>query len=248
MKLKSSFVLAVLLFSSTLQAQYFSPDEYLQDYSREFSTNLLVHQRSIGFGITMGKILDERRTRLMEIEILNMRHPKEIRVQNASIQGAGLFTPGKLNMLYLLRGGMGMRYKLHDKRIKNSLEVNLNLSGGPVFGFVKPIYLEILRITPDNPEGSLTIERYDPAIHSNESEIVGTASMFRGFNDMQLRMGLWGKASISLDWGDYADEIKSLELGVALDAFGSKIPILAYAENLSMFPTCFVAMHFGSRW
>lgn len=243
-----AFFTAILWGSCGAFGQYYSPDEFLQDYSREFSTNIMVYQKSIGFGFTSGKLLDKNRTRLLSFDIINMRHPKEIRVTNANVQSSGVYTPGKLNMLYLVRGGMGMRYKLSDKRVRNSVEVSVNLSGGPVLGFLKPVYLEILRFSPDNPEGNFTVERYDPAIHSNPNEIVGSASMFRGFGEMQVKPGIWGKASLMLDWSDYADEIKALEMGVAMDAFLQKMPILAFADNLSVFPMCFVAFHFGSRW
>jgi hypothetical protein len=49
------------------------------------------------------------------------------------------------------------------------------------------------------------------------------------------------------DYGRYNETVSALEIGMSLEAYGSKIPILLYQKERQLFFQGYVAIVFGKR-
>lgn len=214
----------------------------------EFSGGFFWHARGMGMSIKSGKKVKEGTWRMLNFELINMRHEKERRVRSASFSAPGSFFFGKMNYVYFLRSGFGRRWDIGNKLYKNTLATRAGFSVGPTISFLKPVYLEIYYPGPDQQSGYLVSEKYDPDKHNDPSIIFGNSPLLKGISETKLRIGINAKASIEFDWSDYHDQVQSLEFGIAVDAFGSEIPILAFAKNKNVFTSLYICLNIGNRW
>ena len=67
-------------------------------YRNEMSFGVFAHSRGFGINFMRAKHVTSTRKRLMEIEALNLKHPKEIKVSNQS-DNSKRFIYGKLNSI-----------------------------------------------------------------------------------------------------------------------------------------------------
>lgn len=207
----------------------------------------MAHTQGWGIGYRRGKHLTGTLRRVIEIEGLKVRDPKEVKTTNPGFNNSKGFYYGKLNSVGFLRGGFGIQKTIYRKEIKNAIEVRYHLMGGPVLGFAKPIYLEILKPT-SSPYEYLTIEeKYDPEKHFIQN-IYGKAPFSRGLEQTKIHPGLFVKAAMSFDYGSRNEAVKALETGIVADFFPGPIPIMAFHKSKNIFVNLYIAFNFGKRW
>ena len=59
--------------------------------------------------------------------------------------------------------------------------------------------------------------------------------------------GLFAKLGLHFDYGDERELIKSAEVGVTIDAYYAKVPILAFNEDRQFYPNLYIAIFIGNR-
>ncbi len=219
-----------------------------QSFRQELSGGFFWHPRGLGINLKSAKKIEGPMWRVLDFDLVSVKHPKERRVRSSSFSAPGSYFYGKLNYTYFLRAGYGKRWDLGFKMYKNTIESRFQISAGPTIAFLKPVYLEIYYPTPDNSSGSLVSERYNPAIHTDPNVIFGNSSFMRGLGETRARIGLNLKANLQFDWSDYTDQIQSIELGTVIDAFGNTIPIVTAARNKNVFTTLYICLNIGNRW
>lgn len=217
------------------------------NFQQDISGGLFWHPRGLGINVKTGKKLHDGVFRVLDFDLVSMKHEKERRVRSSSFSAPGSFFYGKLNYAYFLRAGFGRRWDLSTHIYKNTIATKLQVSAGPTIALLKPVYLEIYYPTPDNQAGFLVSEKYDPEKHKDPTSIFGNSSFFRGLSETKGQLGLNLKANIQFDWSDYYDQIQGLELGVVIDAFGNEVPILALASNKNIFSSLYICLNIGSR-
>lgn len=216
--------------------------------NHEFSAGFVWHPRGIGGNLKIGSRRTERIWRFAELDLVQMKHPKEFKIRSSAFSTPGSYTYGKLNHTYFLRLGVGAKYELARKIYKNTISTDLSFSIGPSFALLKPVYLDIFYTSPDNQSGYLVSEKYDPNVHTNQNRIFGNSGFSRGLNETKAQAGLYLKSSITFDWGDYADMVQSVELGGVVDLFPKEVPIMALIKNKKVFTSLYICFNIGNRW
>lgn len=219
-----------------------------QNHRQELSGGFFWHPRGLGLNVKSVKKIDGPLWRVLDFDLVSMKHAKERRVRSSSFSAPGSYFFGKLNYTYFLRAGYGRRWDLGFKLYKNTIASRVQVSIGPTIALLKPVYLEIYYPTPDQSSGFLVSEKYDPITHDDPAVIFGNSSFIKGLGETKGRIGLNLKANIQFDWSDFNDQVQSIELGTVIDAFGNNIPILATAKNKNIFTSLYICFNIGNRW
>ncbi|MDL5051532.1 hypothetical protein QQ054_36620 [Oscillatoria amoena NRMC-F 0135] len=217
------------------------------EYNREFSFGLMAHPRGVGLDLRFGRYISEGRVEYLEAEFLSIRHPKEIRIFNTGITNTSPYTYGKANSAYIGRLGYGNKFMLSEKKLKNTASISFNVAAGPVFAVLKPVYLDLL-VTDVNNNNFVVTKKVTAGAEINQNDVIGNSPFSKGFNELSFRVGGFAKAGFNFDWGDFTDEIKAIEVGVYVDAFPQRLPLMLHTENKYFFPSFYICAVFGSKW
>jgi hypothetical protein len=219
-------------------------------FRNEATGGIFMHSR--GFGANYRRLwhVTGTRKRLIEFELLNMRHPKEEKTKR---DHAKSFFYGKMNTLTFFRASYGYQQTLYRRAERKSIEVRMIYNIGPTLCFSKPVFLEVQY--PDTISSSsgdqttMKIEAYDPAKH-NQDNILGRAPLFYGLDKTRIYPGAHAKLGFSFEYGEMRNSIKSIETGVCVDYFPQAIvtmaPKMVKPENF--FVTLYAGFVFGKRW
>jgi hypothetical protein len=216
-------------------------------YRNEATGGLIVHGHGFGFNYRRGKHVTGYKKRVFEMELVNYRHPKEIKVVNPAYDNAKGYYYGKLNSLFILRPGIGFQKVIYTKPDRNGVEIRFVYFVGASLGFAKPIYLEILKETPINSQYELVTERYNPDEHYVDN-IYGRSPYIRGFGEMKIHPGAYGKVGFSFEYGALDDDVKCLETGVIVDGYPKVIPLMANEHNQQVLVSLYLHFAYGRKW
>jgi hypothetical protein len=226
-------------------------DEVQLLYKNDFTLGAMVHTQGWGLNFRRGKHITGYKRGIFELEIVNIRHPKEIKTKNLLFgENSRGYYFGKLNSLLVFRPGFGTQFELFGKQVRRGVEINLVTFAGPSLGLAKPVYLQILYPIPSTPNPNdyvISTEKYDPEIHFAD-KIYGRAPYFKGFGESKIFPGGFAKLGLNFEYGDLDDNIKSLETGVILDIYPRVVPIMAHTRNSQTYLTFYIHMMFGRRW
>jgi len=239
-----SFLLLTALCFSQSAPEALAQGQDVNILLRNESTgSIFIHAR--GFGADYKRLYHVTGTRkkFYEISLLNMRHPKEYKIKQEGVGGNKSFYYGKLNSLFMLRGGLGYQKILYERAERKSIEIRMNTSFGANITFAKPVYLYVFKENLLQP----IIEKYNPDEH-NLSNIAGRAPALYGFGNMTVYPGGYAKMGFSFEYGEYSDEVRAIETGVVVDAFIVPVPIMAHVRKEQVFVTLYVSFVFGQKW
>ncbi len=219
----------------------------------EYSFGLMLHTRGYGVNFRRMYYLDGFNKQGWEIDMVNLRHEKEVNIYNPFDNSARGFVYGKLNTLYSIRAGYILDKILVDKTDRGTISIDMVYGGGLSLGLLKPVYLEIYE-----PVGGgsfiLSTERYDPEIH-DYLDIYGRSSFFTGFGEMKMHPGIYGKLGVAFDFDILDNKVTTLETGVIADFFFDDAPIMYIPanneENISnhrLFIQVYLTFNFGNKW
>jgi hypothetical protein len=232
-----------------VQAQQTIYEEARVPFRRELYGGLMLHGDGWGLHFFYAKHRNAIDRTLFGMEIVGMKHPKEVKSFNPYYEDSRGYFYGKSNALLIVRPTIGKKHQITDKIRRTGVELNYVWSVGPSLGLAKPVYLQIGK--PDNiPYQEFVIERYDPAVHSVQN-IYGRASWFKGFGEMKLYPGGFGRAGLNFEYSGQTTGIKSIEVGMSMDAYAVKVPIMAElegVENKQFFWEFYVALQFGKKY
>ena len=217
-------------------------------YAHEMYGGPLVHGNGWGVTFQYGKYVTANNRNMVGIDIVSMKHPKEIKSFNPNYQDARGYFYGKLNSMIIIRPTIGRKHRIAEKIRKSAVEVNYVWGIGPSLGLLKPVYLQIG--IPDYPYQTIVTERYDPNVHFADN-IFGRASWFKGLGEMKVYPGAFGRFAFNFEYAGTNSGIRALEAGVSMDAYGKKVPIMADLDdagiNKQFFLEFYIAMHFGAK-
>ena len=243
-------VLVFLSFANLVSGQI-NPFEYEEEkpplMKNEFTFGLNVHTSGWGINVRRSKNKTALLKKVLEFEVVNMKHPKEVRSVNPYFDNAKSFFYGKLNTVTILRTAYGKQKVLFSKAEKGGVEVRLHYTGGMSLAFAKPVYLNILYPTGFDREYEVVVEKYDPERHYVDN-IYGRAPFTVGFSKIKPYPGAFGKLGVSFEYGTYSEDIKCIEAGVTLDAYGTQIPIMAKTENNQFYINFYINLLYGRKW
>lgn len=254
----------VFMFGQQLEGQqnYYQNEQSGFVYDREFSMDFKLQSKGFTLGAVFGNIKSYYKTSYLRFEFGEIKHPLEFR-QNldlqpvASTQVNRSFIYAKQNNLYVLRAGWGAKRYLSEKARKKGIAVGVTYEAGPTLGILKPYYLELryyidgVLTRPDIRSEKYSEENANKFL--DELSIFGAAGFGEGLGELQFRPGAHGKVALHLDWGVTDEFIKALEVGLMLDVFMDKMPIMvenpqvSEIKNRPYFVNFFVALQLGKR-
>jgi hypothetical protein len=211
---------------------------------KEYSVGIIAHNLGFGLNLRIGRNKTYFNTRIIQIEVVSMKHPKQIRVINPYYYNSKSYVYGKMNQVYMLRAGYGFKKLLNRKPYWGGVELRLFYLGGVSLAFAKPIYLYFW----DETYSFIQEERYDPDNFYHSSEyIYGRAPFVSGLGQIKVYPGIFAQAGLNFEFGVQNSKIRALEGGVTLEYFPQAIPIMAYNPAQNFFPTVYLNFHLGKR-
>lgn len=226
---------------------------------REKSVNVMIHTLGYGLGSRFGVNKTYFKNRMFEFDLFEMRAPNQTRRYNENFPNPRSYVYGRLNNLYIIRAGFGQQHLLNRKPYWGGVEVRAFYYGGIDLGLAKPNYLYIAYyVVADNQlvVDHIALERYNPDLHypyigvnpNSLCDIYGRGPILSGFNKIKLYPGFYAKGGFNFEFSARNDRIKSIETGVALDAFPWPVPIMAYSKANTFFLTAYLSFHLGKRY
>lgn len=247
-----TIVLFTILLSSASLLLY-SQDEIVIDTSKniillkEATGGIMLHTQGWGLRFSKGYNKSEFKKRMIVVEFLEMQSPRQIRTINPYFTNSKSYVYGKLNTVYMLRGTYGIHRLLNRKPYWGGVELRFFYMGGASLGFAKPVYLYILKPSPQFYEYTIVEERYNPNEHYVDN-IYGRASFTKGFDEIGFYPGFHVKIGLDFDYGVYRTKVKSLEVGAIIDVFPRPVPIMAFNDPDYYFLTFYFSFNFGKRY
>lgn len=215
----------------------------------EMTGGIQIHSNGIGINVRRGKHKTAKLKRMLELDIVTMKHPKEFKSVNPYFENSKGFIYGKMNTFTIVRIGYGGQWVVvhRQDRRGGGVEIRYHLYGGVSVGFAKPVYLEILVPTTVPFEYNLSTEKYDPNNHYIDN-IYGKAPFTKGLDEIKVYPGLYIKTGFSFEYASRQDNIKALEAGVVIDGYYKNVPIMAFAVNHPYFISLYLSLNIGSKW
>lgn len=205
-----------------------------------------VEIRTNGYGLLYekGKTKTRRKTNIWGIEFTEIKDPKEEKTPTGFFSFSNPYIFGKIHNFYQLKFGIGQQYLFGQKGNKNGVALTGSYQGGVSFGLLRPYFLQI-----DDGSGNRDVKYTvdDSASFIDRSVIVGSSGIGKGWNEMTLKPGAYAKAALRFDWGHYNEMVSGIEIGISVDAYTQKIPILLFAKQKQVFFQGHIALVFGRR-
>ncbi|MFZ4057636.1 MAG: hypothetical protein ACOYKE_05830 [Ferruginibacter sp.] len=263
---KIFFIGIFLLFTVQVTAQQTKKDRKLEKKQR---INALIKQEeegviayskhtvyglkltSDGYGgfIEIGRAKSIRKALLFQLDIGERKHPKEEKQTNPFIPTSP-FIFGKINYFYPVKLGVQQQILLGNKSNKNGVSVTGNFGGGLSLGLLRPYYLEINDVTNANRK-FIKYDSPDSVIFVSNVELanlsVAGTGLGRGWSDLKIVPGIYGKTSIRFDYGRFNEMVNALEVGLTAEFYSKKIPQLIYLKQRNLFFNAYISILFGKR-
>lgn len=230
---------------SDIYAQLPATNNNKASLRKAYYGGLQLHTSGWGATFTYSKFNTFKSKRTLSIEFVSMKHGKEFKRTTTNDERAKGYYYGKLNSLSILRLNRGSKKIIYEKLRKQGLEISLNIKYGISLGMLKPIYLEVLKIN-GNQDIKVATEKYNPEQH-HINNIYGRSSKLTGISELSLVPGGNIKGSFIFEFANERDKIKSLELGLGLDIFYKRVPIMSTIKNNFLYPTVFLNFQFGKK-
>ncbi|MCG8475765.1 MAG: hypothetical protein MI784_09870 [Cytophagales bacterium] len=223
--------LCFLLQPLEAAAQYENPHEYdtewLYGLTKASNSGLLG-----GFVVRNSQLIEKGLFKTYGFELVNIKHPKEVRVQGGT---GNSFIIEKYNYLYDLRAHYGRDMVLFEKAQQKGVQINALFAGGPSVGLVVPYYVTLAGgkqvKMEDNPSGDIT----------------GPGTLFRGLGETSFAPGLHAKAALLFEFGVTKKDLFGVEVGAMYEYFFKKVTIINKKKEYSAYPNVYFTVFYGWR-
>lgn len=238
-RLQNIFRVLIILSVATVTGYGQTQDTY--EYQSEFVWGINKNTSGGligGFVFKKSRKLNERQLETFGLEIMNVKHPQEVRRNSYS---GNFYTYGKNNYLYAFRFQYGRDFILFEKAPQQGVEIKAVFAVGPSIGIVAPYYVEYSK-----DGGFVTIrEQYNPDIAAEY--ILGPGRLFEGLGESNIVIGANLKAALNFELGTFKSQVTGFEAGFLLDAYAKEIEMVPTAKNYWAYPTLFITFFYGTR-
>lgn len=224
-----------ILFVLCISPVVFGQTDGNYEYSKEFTWGINKNTNGGligGFTFKWASALNEKQFRTFGFELMNVKHPKEIRVSSS---GSPYLYP-KRNYLYAVRGFYGRDFLLFKKAPQQGVQIIFTTAAGPTIGVVAPYYVR-------TDAGSAQFDH----TKMSQGSILGTGHIFQGLGESDLKIGLNAKAGLVFEMGAFKSNVTGFEIGAQLEAFSEKIIIVPTQENRAIYSSLYLTLFYGTR-
>lgn len=219
-------------------------------YNRERMGMAIAHHHGFGLGYRSGKNINSFRTRIFAFEAVTLKSGKEIKTINPYWENSKRYVYGKLNDVIVLRAGYAQKYLLNRKPYWGGIELRWFWETGMSLALEKPYYLFVIKII-QLPSGELDYDivtgKFDDSAYSWD-DIYGRAPFTKGFNEINLVPGVYGKLGLNFEFGSVKTSIRAGEIGVALDFYPQTLNIMDDGRDQTLFLNFYISYVFGKRF
>ena len=222
---------------------------------RQAEEGVLVYRKQSIFGLQaktngygafyeLGRMKTNRKTNIYRIDITETKSAKEEKLLGGGIIFGNPFIYGKVNYFYPVTLGFGQQYILGQKGNKNGVAVSAVYNVGLSLGLLRPYYL-----TVEDSTGRLRTIKYskqDSLLFLGGS-ISGGGGFGKGWGEIKIKPGAFAKVAMRFDYGRFNEVVSGLEIGMSLEAYASKVPIMLLQKDRRLFFQGYVAVLFGRR-
>ena len=222
------------------------------NYTSSWSGNFKLRSDGWQIGGEITKSKNYFKSNIYQFDLGIYKHPKEVRQNKDSYSGwfnsNGIkpFIYGKQSTLISLHAALGQKFLLAERAKKNGVMIQYYYAGGVTLGFFKPYFL---RVCGDDRCSFYEVVTYDPESDNNFTDydyIIGGAGFGVGWK-MKFRPGLHFKTGMQFDWSSSDNMIKAIDVGLSVDGYFSKVPIMVTEENKFLFINAFVGISLGKK-
>lgn len=216
-------------------------------YRNEANGGIIINSHGFGVNYRRCKHVTYARKGVWEFDLVNYRHPKEVKVTNPFYDNAKGYYYGKLNSLFIFRTGIGFQNTIYTKPDKNGVEIRYITFIGASIGIAKPIYLEILYDNQVPGTKLVVTEKYNPDEHFPDN-IYGRAPFVRGLSELGIRPGGYAKVGLNFEYGPMDTEIRSVEVGFITDVYITPVKIMATEREQMVLLSLYLQFSMGRKW
>ncbi len=224
------------------------------EFNQEFSIGGGMLGRGFNVSALYGIAKKPYITTLFNIDFVELKSPNERRrafssVSSSPSRSGSSYVYGKRNNFYALRLGYGRKHYISEKKNDQSITLAFSYQGGLSFGLLKPYYLDLIYHTD-----SANIVRTQSYTAQNEylfldpTAIEGAGGFALGWDDLTFIPGAFTKASVWVDFGADESVLAAIELGISVDYYPKRIPIMVRNDNAPVFFNVHANIHLGGRW
>ena len=206
-----------------------------------------IQAKTNGYGIfyELGKMKSSRKTTIYRIDITETKSAKEEKLLGGGLIFGNPFIYGKQNYFYPVTLGIGQQYIFGNKGNKNGVSVSAVYSAGLSIGLLRPYYVNV-EDPLSGEDRSIKYSQADSALFLGPT-ITGGGGFGKGWGEMKIKPGAFAKAAMRFDYGRFNEAVSGLEIGMSLEAYSSKVPIMLLQKNKSLFFQGYVSILFGRR-
>ena len=224
-------------------------------YQKEFSLGGKVSTSGWGIFGDFTKNINADKSRTLYFEIQFFKNQKETKkINEFTLSSFGYDSPkpfiyGKQNSFFAAKAGYGNKILIGEKAEKSGFEIKFDYTVGPSLGFLKPYYLNVFYV--DNDQVYLRTEKYseeNAGVFLDATSIYGSAGFSKGFNEISLIPGAFGRAGLKFDWATYDDFVKSMEAGIGADLYIKRVPMMILENNKPYFVYLYLSLQLGKKW
>ena len=228
----------------------------INELVRQAEEGVLVYQKQSIFGIQLrtngygafyelGRMKSNRKTNIYRIDITEIKNSKEEKLLGGSFIFGNPYVYGKINNFYPVTLGFGQQIIFGQKGNKNGVAVTGLYNGGLSIGLLRPYYLNV--DDPSEGERAIKYSGADTTLFLDQSSIISGGGFGKGWSELKVKPGVFVKVAMRFDFGRYNESVQALEIGMSLEAYASKIQIMALQNDKRMFFQGYIAFLFGRR-
>lgn len=213
-------------------------------YRKQSVFGLQLRTNGYGAFYELGRRRSQKVTNTYSLEISEIKNRKEEKF-NGNNFFANSFVFGKINNFYQGKLGFGQQVILGQKGNKNGVAVTANLQGGLSLGILKPYYIDAM--DGIGQTRAVKYESADSALFLSPGAIAGGSGFTVGWGEAKIKPGVYAKTSLRFDFGRFNETVQALEIGMSIDYYTAKIPMLVYNDPKQVFFQGHIAFVFGRR-
>ena len=212
-------------------------------FSRQSILGLQFRTNGYGAFYELGRTKTRRKTNIYRLDFTEIKNPKEEKLPSGGFFFGNPYIYGKKNYFYQATLGFGQQYILGQKGNKNGVSVTAVYNGGLSIGMLRPYYVEVIE------SGSTRVIKYsqqDSAAFLSPA-IFGGGGFGKGWSEIKIKPGVFAKTALRFDYGRFNEVVSGLEVGMSIEAYGEKIPILLFQKDKQFFFQGYISLLFGRR-
>ena len=146
-KLFHTFVVSLFLLSYCIEVsgQETIFEEKTTIFKTEQSFGVGMHTNGFQATYRYGKYLSGFTKRIFEIEVANIKHPREIKSIYPFEEDVRGYIFGKMNAFFAIRPSIGFQKIIFPKQSIKGVSITSLFQFGPSLGLAKPVYLNIIQ-------------------------------------------------------------------------------------------------------